>query len=168
MKKVLVCGRPVPSKQRTKLEESFKNFLREKLQVYIRTNQLNHSESRSQILEVILDQPAHFSMSELLKKVQDSYANIGTATVYRNIPVYIEAKILRETLTDDQGLKVYEIADDDHHDHIVCLDCGNIFEFHDEAIERAQDKLNQVLKFKPVHHKHVMYAHCEFNTKNSK
>jgi Fur family ferric uptake transcriptional regulator len=161
MRKVLACGRPTPTKQRTKLGEIAKHSLREKLQSHIKGRDLNQSESRNQILEVILDLPAHFSIGELLRRVQELYPNIGTATVYRNMPNFTDAGILRETLTDEQGLKVYEIAEEEHHDHIVCLDCGHIFEFHDEAIEKAQDKLSSHLQFTPVHHKHVMYAHCQ-------
>lgn len=162
MRKVLACGRPTPTKQRSKLDEPTKNFLRDKLQAHIKGRELNQSESRSQILEVILDQPAHFNIGELLRSVQELYPNIGTATVYRNMSIFTESGILRETLTDEQGLKVYELAEEEHHDHIVCLDCGHIFEFHDEAIEHAQEKLSVSLKFEPVHHKHVMYAHCQY------
>jgi Fur family transcriptional regulator, ferric uptake regulator len=157
----LACGRPAPKGHKNKWENSFKDLLREKLQVHLRRQALNQSESRNQILEIILEQPSHFSVNELLKRVQTVNKSIGTATVYRSIPIFLESGILRETLTDEQGSKVYEILEDDHHDHIVCLDCGEIFEFHDEAIEKAQEKLSHTLKFKPVHHKHVMYAHCQ-------
>lgn len=161
MKKNLPCGRALPRKERHQIDDSTKEALREKLQAYIKLHELNQSEVRAQILEVVLGQGSHFNIGEIVKIVQQKFAKIGMATVYRSISVFVSSGILRETLTDEQGSTVYEIAEEDHHDHIVCLDCGEIFEFHDESIERMQDKIAGTLKFKPVSHRHVIYAHCE-------
>lgn len=135
----------------------------ERLSQYLQSHALNQSESRNKIIEVILSEDRHFNSGDLVKWVQARYPSIGAATVYRNLPLLVNAEILQETLTDDQGQKVYEIADDDHHDHIVCLDCDQIFEFHDEAIEKAQDRVIRAQDFNPVRHRHVIYAHCQLN-----
>ena len=100
-----------------------------------------------------------------MREVQRAYPGIGAATVYRSIKVLCDAKILRETLVDADGRVVYEVFDEDHHDHIVCLDCGAIFEFHDSLIESRQERVAGELAFAPVRHRHVIYARCEYKKK---
>ena len=153
----LNCGRPAQGLHR----ESAIDW-QDRLNQFLAAQELNQSESRNRILEVILKEPGHFSTQQLVQKVAETYPAIGPATVYRNIPVLVESGILTETLTTGDGQKVFEVSSDGHHDHIVCLDCHQIFEFHNEAIETAQDKVTDRLRFKPVRHRHVIYAHCEF------
>ena len=117
-------------------------------------------------MALILEQSEHFTIQDFIKKVSEKYPAIGAATVYRNIPVLVEAGVLKETLTDNSGQKVYELADDEHHDHIVCLDCSHIFEFHDDSIEAAQDRVSLGLRFAPVNHRHVIFAKCQYKKKS--
>jgi Fur family ferric uptake transcriptional regulator len=70
--------------------------------------------------------------------------------------------ILKESLMDVQGRVVYERFDEGHHDHIVCLDCGQILEFHDDEIEAQQQKVTKKLRFEEVRHRHVIYARCSY------
>lgn len=158
----LPCGRPVPPKASTQTEALSKSSWKERLDRYLRQKNLKQSASRLQIIERILSQTGHFTVPELVRKVQDAQPGIGAATVYRNIPLLCEIGILRETLTDESGQKIYEIGEEGHHDHIVCLDCREIFEFHDDAIEVAQERVASKMRFLPAHHRHVLYAHCGY------
>ncbi len=160
------CGRPMP--RPTKMSVSHKDSqdeLKDQLDRYISENELNQSESRNKLIEVVLGISGHFTAQDLIRIVSDVHPQIGTATVYRNLPLLLGAGLIKETLTDDSGLKIYELASRDHHDHLICLDCNQIFEFHDESIERAQDRISKKLGFKPVRHKHVIFAHCEYKKK---
>jgi len=109
---------------------------------------------------LILSHTGHMSSQDLVTRVQAEHPGIGVATVYRNIKVLCDAKILKESLTLESGVTVYELYEDAHHDHIVCLDCGEIFEFHNEVIEATQQTVAQNLEMIPVNHKHVIYARC--------
>ncbi len=128
---------------------------------YTKSKGLNSSASRNHILTIMADQTGHFSPTQLIQKVSARHPSIGPATVYRNITLFLEAGLLRQTLTATSGETLYEMESEEHHDHIVCLDCGEIFEFHDEDIEKAQDKITVSLKFRPENHRHVIYARCE-------
>ena len=55
----------------------------------------------------------------------------------------------------------YELSSSEHHDHIVCVDCHAIIEFHDESIENRQQELTQELGFTAQDHQHVLYASCD-------
>lgn len=124
---------------------------------------LKHSSVREQVLSVISKYPGHFSVYDLCHKVAETFPDIGKATVYRVIGLFLEANILREGPSRADGLALYELAelnDSEHHDHIVCLDCGAVFEFHDPAIETKQLAVAKGMAFEPQYHRHVIYAQC--------
>ncbi len=161
----LPCGRPLPQREEAR-KGSPRDSWRELLQGHLAKEGLKHSDQRLKIVELILGEDRHFRTQDMVRKVQVAYPGIGAATVYRNIKLLQDALILKETLIEDDGRQVvYELTDEDHHDHIVCVDCGEIFEFHEEEIEAIQERLSQKLSFRPASHRHVIYAHCEYAKK---
>lgn len=161
--KALRCGRPLPvavhtvSQQRTLLLQML-----QKLENYVSEHQLRHSDVRRKIVETIVYEARHFTSLDLLEYLNKRHPEVGKATLYRTLPILIESGIIQEGPTDPSGQVLYEIADETHHDHIVCIDCKRIFEFQDSVIEDRQDTLAKTLSFAPVDHRHVIYAKCEF------
>ena len=164
----LPCGRISPRAQSHATGSDVAPQL-ERLEEYIKGEGLKRSEQRAKIVELILTtqgtKPGHFGVQELVQRIQAVEPSIGAATVYRNVKLLCDAGILQETLTDETGQTLYEVAESEHHDHIVCLTCGEIFEFHDEAIESAQDRIARKLSFKPARHSHIIYADCEYKSR---
>lgn len=157
----LPCGRPASPLSTTKEPGGEKlDHWKAQLRAYLAAHGLKFSEQRWRIAQHILGTKGHFSAQQIVRDVTRAIPGLGTATVYRNIKVLCDARILKETLIDAGGTMVYEIFDEHHHDHIVCLDCGEIFEFHDETIENSQARVTRDLKFEDVSHRHVIYAHC--------
>lgn len=159
----LPCGRPLPQ-QKTE-EESSSSLLKRivvQLNKYCVENKLNRSEAREKILDVAVNGSRHFTALELLERLQKRFPEIGKATLYRNLPVLVESSVLQEGPHDANGQITYELAGTDHHDHIVCQDCKRIFEFHDEVIEKRQEKISESMNFTPRDHHHVVYASCNF------
>jgi Fur family transcriptional regulator, ferric uptake regulator len=134
----------------------------QQLRTYLSEQNLKYSEQRWKIAELILSTSGHLDAQNLVEQVKQQHPGIGAATVYRNLKVLCEAKILKESLVDAHGRVVYELFDDDHHDHIVCTDCGEIFEFHNDRIEALQNGLIRDMKFSQVKHRHVIYVKCEY------
>lgn len=160
--KTLPCGRPKgpsPIPPSPKQLEIWQNQLRS----YLVAQSLKYTEQRWNIAESILSTGGHLDAQDLVEQVRKRHAGIGAATVYRTIKVLCDASILKESLIDTDGRVVYELFDDQHHDHIICLDCGEIFEFHDQKIESLQSAVVQKMNFKEVRHRHVVYAHCTYN-----
>jgi Fur family ferric uptake transcriptional regulator len=162
------CGRPGPdsAKRKTKAKKPARELWKDKLKRYFAEKALKQSDARNKLIELVLSETEHFTAQDLIRRVSERHPQIGAATVYRNIPVLLDAGIIEETLTDKAGQKLYEVASsgdgDEHHDHIVCIDCNEIFEFHNDQIERAQEQLTATLKFAPVKHRHVIFAHCGY------
>jgi Fur family transcriptional regulator, ferric uptake regulator len=162
--KFLPCGRKIVSSQFSDRESERKKLEKWQFELksYLEKNGLKYSEQRWKIAKLILEKRGHFNAQEIVREVVGAYPGIGPATVYRNLKVLCEAKILKETLVDVEGVIIYEPYEEHHHDHLVCLDCNEIFEFHHANIEALQQEVANQMKFKEVRHRHVIYARCQF------
>ena len=155
------CGRPknvqevAPSPKQVEIWQ-------DQLRSYLISQGLKYTEQRWKIAELILATGGHLDAQALVERVKRKHSDIGAATVYRSIKVLCDAQILRESLIDASGRVFYEISGGAHHDHIVCIDCGEIFEFHDQKIESLQSAVVEKMNFKEVRHRHVVYAHCTY------
>lgn len=158
----LPCGRSQPSDHAKRTtSSSHESGWQSRLATHQKTAGLNHSEARTKIAQVIASQVTHFTAPEIVRLIQVEHPSIGTATVYRNLPVLVDAGIIQEGLSTQEGQSLYELAKaDEHHDHVICLDCDAIFEFHDDRIEERQKKVLEDLRFRETRHRHVIYARC--------
>lgn len=161
----LPCGRPWPAGAPHDAGAALAQY-ESRLERYVSAQGLNRSSARAAILSVAIGLGRHFTASDLVRAVHEKLPSLGAATVYRNLPVLVGAGTLRESLLDEQGQVVYELESPSHHDHIVCLDCRAILEFHDSAIEEGQDKVMRKMRFQQLRHRHVIYARCEYAKKN--
>jgi Fur family ferric uptake transcriptional regulator len=165
--KKLPCGRLLTVTLDKQKQDDSKKFeiWRGQLKNYLEQNQLKYSEQRWKIAKLILGTKGHFNTQEIVQEVMKAHPGIGPATVYRNLKLLCDARILKETLVDAQGVAIYEAYDEFHHDHIVCLDCNEIFEFHHSKIEALQAGVANEMMFTEVRHKHVIYAKCQYKKK---
>ena len=138
--------------------------LRERYAAHIRDNGMKQTRQRDVILDTFLAkgrEREHVSLDELLSQVQQRMAGVGYATVYRTMKLFVDAGVAHERRFRD-GQTRYEPADldDEHHDHIICVDCGFIHEFEDAEIERRQDAAAEALGMRIVSHRLEIYASC--------
>lgn len=159
--KTLPCGRPTPSRSpapdEAKLEE-----LKDSLKKYLSRKKLKFTEQRWTIASIIFGSGGHLDAQEILSLIKASDSSIGAATVYRNIKVLCDAGLLEMTHQNMDGRDVYELPDEDHHDHILCVDCGVSFEFNNKKIESLQEKVATENEFRLTDHRHVIQGSCEF------
>lgn len=86
-------------------------------------------------------------------------SDIGLATVYRVLTQFEQAAILSRSHFES-GKAVYELNEGQHHDHLVCLDCGRVEEFYDAEIERRQNDVALRKGFVIADHALSLYANC--------
>ena len=152
------CGRPLPAhSEGTDLELQ---ECQARLRTYLTKAGLKFTEQRWNIAKLILSTGGHLSAQELVEQVRRVNPGIGPATVYRTIKVLCDADVLKESLSGPSGTVYYEAYYEKHHDHIVCMDCGEIFEFNDEQIESRQKTVSQKMDFEEDGHRHVIFARC--------
>ncbi len=135
--------------------------LRDRLKHFLEKKHLKFSEPRWKMVRAILSAKRHMTAQEMVRAVRTRFPGIGAATVYRNLKLLCDAHILRETALNSEGRAVYEAYSDEHHDHVVCVDCGRVFEFHSELIEREQTRIVEGLGLVAVNHRHVIYGRCK-------
>ena len=115
---------------------------------------------RLKILEILAGAAAHhLSAEDIYKKLLDLKEDIGLATVYRVLTQF-EAAGLVTRHHFEGGTAVFELNRGDHHDHVVCVDCGKVEEFSDPEIESLQSAAADRLGFTVADHALIIYGHC--------
>jgi Fur family ferric uptake transcriptional regulator len=113
---------------------------------------------RLKVLEVLENaDPHHLSAEDVYKKLMDSDDSVGLATVYRVLTQFESAGIVARHNFDD-GHSVYELASEEHHDHMVDIDTGAVVEFINERIETLQREIAAEHGFELVDHELVLYV----------
>ena len=113
---------------------------------------------RLRILELLEGgDKTHLSAEEIYRRLIDAGEEVGLATVYRVLTQFEQAGIcIRHNF--EEGHAVYELTPSDHHDHMVCLDTGDVIEFTDDIIEERQKKLADEQGYEIIDHSMVLYV----------
>ena len=126
----------------------------------LKNNGLKATLPRLKILEVFQSaQMRHMTAEDVFRHLLQDNADIGLATVYRVLTQFEQAGILSRNHFES-GKAVYELNEGQHHDHMVCLDCGRVEEFFDPEIESRQQAVAQAKGFVIADHALSLYAHC--------
>ncbi len=134
-------------------EAAFARFIQEK--------GLKTTRQRNTIVNVFFRMRGHISVEELLKQVKNVNPRIGYATVYRTLHLLVESGLVEERRFGD-GLARYEgHSDVEHHDHMICLECGEIFEFFNPRLEALQEQLAEENDFQIYRHRLELYGACK-------
>jgi len=127
---------------------------------HIRQSGLRKTAQRDLILEVFLKTEEHLSSEDLYWLIQKQDSGIGHTTVYRTLKLLTAAGLAREVRFGD-GKTYYEHHyDHEHHDHMICTECGLVIEFFSPEIEELQDQMAEKLGFKPTHHSLRLLGVC--------
>ena len=115
---------------------------------------------RVKILEILEgnDTP-HMSAEEIYMTISNSGDDIGLATVYRVLTQFESAGLVARHKFED-GRAVFELDRGEHHDHIVCVQCGKVEEFIDEVIEKRQKEIAAKAGFEMTDHCLYIYGLC--------
>jgi Fur family ferric uptake transcriptional regulator len=127
---------------------------------YLTKKGLKSTRQRDIIAEKFFSHTGHVSIEELLGLARQDYPRLGYATVYRTLKLLTECGLAAERRFGE-GQTMYEAAGDlEHHDHLICIECGHVLEFHNEAIEREQERVARSFGFTVIRHRHELYGLC--------
>jgi Fur family ferric uptake transcriptional regulator len=127
---------------------------------YLAQKGLKSTKQRDIIAAKFFSSPGHLSIEGLLALAREEYPKLGYATVYRTLKLLTECGLAAERRFGE-GQTMYETAGDlEHHDHLICLECGHVLEFHNEEIERAQEHVARSFGFNVIRHRHELYGLC--------
>ena len=113
---------------------------------------------RLKILEILeSSKDRHLSAEDIYRELLDSGEDIGLATVYRVLTQFEAADlVIRHNF--EGGHSVFELDSGDHHDHMVCIETGDVIEFVDEEIEKIQHDIARKHNYEIVDHNLVLYV----------
>jgi len=121
---------------------------------------LKTTRPRLKILNILeTAEVRHLSAEDVYKILLESGDEIGLATVYRVLTQFEGAGlVIRHNF--EGGRSVFELNDESHHDHMVCLECGRVFEFFDRTIEERQRQIAEQAGFTIDDHSLYLYGVC--------
>jgi Fur family transcriptional regulator, ferric uptake regulator len=115
---------------------------------------------RLKILEVFQrGTQRHMTAEDVFRVLLQERSDVGLATVYRVLTQFEQASILTRS-NFESGKAVFELNEGQHHDHLVCLDCGKVEEFYDPEIEERQRIVAKAKGFVIADHALSLYANC--------
>ena len=113
---------------------------------------------RVKILELLESSDVHhMSAEDVYKALLAAGEDVGLATVYRVLTQFESAGMV-ERHNFEGGHSVFELSQGDHHDHMVCVDSGEVIEFFDQEIERRQREVVKARGYEMVDHSLVLYV----------
>ncbi len=113
---------------------------------------------RIRILQILENnEKRHMGAEDVYKALLEAGEEAGLATVYRVLTQFESAGlVIRHNF--EEGHSVFELAEGEHHDHMVCIETGTIIEFHDEEIERRQKIIAESHGYDLEEHSLVLYV----------
>lgn len=132
------------------------------LRDYVSKNGLKFTKQRELIADVFFQGKGHLTAEELLERVRTEDSQVSLATVYRTMKLLTDCGLANPHRFGERQT-VYEPSegDEEHHDHIICHDCGKIFEFVDDRIERMQHEIAANHQLELTNHKMELYGRCQ-------
>ena len=143
-------------------EDSINRAL-ERFKTVLHDRSLKMSTVRESIARAALNYEGHFSVEELLRVLRSKgVSEAHLATVYRAVPLLVEAGLIQPALLSKGDHQRYEVAfERDHHDHLVCTSCGRVVEFVSEALEALQREIAERYDFTLDDHVHELLGRCD-------
>ncbi|WP_298233380.1 ferric iron uptake transcriptional regulator [uncultured Azohydromonas sp.] len=130
----------------------------------LRTSGLKATLPRMRVLDVFKRADSrHLSAEDVYRELVNEGADIGLATVYRVLMQFEQAGLLSRSHFDT-GKAVFELRQSNHHDHLVCVRCGRVEEFHDAEIEHRQRVVAETMGFELREHALTLYGLCSAPT----
>lgn len=135
----------------------------DRLNALVRSRGLRSSAVRDAIAKAALTRAGHFTPEDLVRALRHGgLAKAHAATVYRVLPLLVEAGLVQTALVSSGDAIRYERAfEREHHDHLVCVRCGRVVEFHFEAFELLQRDVAERFGFQLVGHVHELLGTCK-------
>ncbi len=143
-----------------------KKLAKREFKKYIKEKNLKFTQQRETILDEILNTKGHFQVEDIVHNIKNKNINVSRATVYRTLNILKDMGLVTEVIKFDNKT-IYEISLKEHHDHLICTTCGKIIEFHEEEIEKLQDKICKNYQFTPSFHRLEIFGLCKECSKNS-
>lgn len=128
---------------------------------HLKEKGMRNTPERDTIIEEIFSGLEHFDVDGLYLKMRQTHANaVSKASIYRTIPLLIEAGLISEVFHEDGHMHYERVFGRDQHCHLRCNKCRKIIEFSDTRIDMAEAEIGKKFKFKTQGYKLEIFGLC--------
>ncbi len=119
------------------------------------------TKERAAILQKTFSTHGHFNPESLYLTIKETGLKASRASVYRTLNLLCECGLIERSIKTEQGTLYERSFEHEHHDHMVCVSCGEIIEFYSEDLEKLQEDLCRRQNFQGVFHTLVIRGYCK-------
>ena len=143
----------VPAEQLDEVREIFKS--------YLKSQGMRQTPERMAVLDVIYDTQDHVDADELLARLKAEGARVSRATVYNALELLMACDLIVKHQFGGGQAKFERAYSYWQHDHLICMDCNELFEFCDPRLQGVQELVADIYGFEISHHSLNMYGRCQ-------
>ena len=143
---------PTSRKSHSKEELRFEGFLR--------SQKLKLTGERMTILNAVFTRSTHFDAETLHAGLRAKGGDISRATVYRTLDLLVQCGLVRKNSLGSSHANYEAARENEHHDHLICLNCNKVIEFYRPDLETLQEKICSENSFKAMHHSLQIFGLC--------
>jgi len=133
---------------------------REIFRKYLERRGLKLTAERQALFDELFARHEHFEADELLMRLRAKRKKISRATIYRTLDLLLDSGIVGRVRIRESGYRYERMRAGDHHDHLICDDCGRVVEFREPRIESLQDEICERYGFVLLSHSHQLRGVC--------
>jgi Fur family ferric uptake transcriptional regulator len=128
---------------------------------FLRRRKLKLTSERIAILAAILSHGRHFDAETLHAHLRNQGGDISRATVYRTLDLLVQCGLVRKSNLGSSHANYEATQENEHHDHLICLNCDKVIEFFRPDLEQIQEQTCTQYGFKPMHHSLQIFGLCD-------
>ena len=143
---------PLTGKQIQEVHDIFRTFLKKRNQ--------RQTPERFAVLQEVYASNEHLDADELYLRLTRKGSRVSRATVYNTLELLLECDLVVKQQFGKNQAKYERAYSYWQHDHLICMECNELFEFCDPRIQSIQEMVAEIYKFEIKHHSLNMYGHC--------
>jgi Fur family ferric uptake transcriptional regulator len=134
---------------------------REIFRKYLERRGLKLTAERQALYDELFARHEHFEADELLVRLRAKHKKISRATIYRTLDLLVDSGIVGRVRIGESGYRYERLRAGEHHDHLICNECGRVIEFFEPKIESLQDEVCDRYGFLALSHSHQLRGICK-------
>ena len=127
---------------------------------FLKRKGLKVTRERTAVFDEIFSTHRHFDADDLVSRMRERGTKISRATIYRTLELLYGCGLVGRVRLNEEKYRYERLRKGEHHDHLVCTNCGKVVEFVDGAIEKRQDAVCKEHDFVATSHSHQIWGLC--------